>query len=123
MGSNLVDILSYSTWCVDVPQLSYHYPPLTNRLQQLDYTAGVLPVTRVSADLDLISPEGAKKMKASNAVASSAFEMYDAQAMDGLPVGVQIVGQRFEEEKVLEGMKLVEGVLRRGGNKFIGLEI
>lgn len=108
---------------MDVPQLSYHYPPLTNRLQQLDYTAGVLPVTRVSAGLDLVSPEGAKKMKASNAVASSAFEMYDAQAMVGLPVGVQIVGQRFEEEKVLEGMKLVEGVLRRGGNKFIGLEI
>lgn len=62
-------------------------------------------------------------MKAFNAVASSAYEMYDAGAMSGLPVGVQIVGQRLEEEKVLEGMKLVEEVLGSGGNRFICLKV
>ena len=33
--------------------------------------------------------------------------------MAGLPVGVQVVGQRLEEEKVIEGMKVIEGLLRK----------
>lgn len=41
--------------------------------------------------------------------------MYDARAMAGLPVGIQVVGQRLQEEKVLAGMSLVEGVLRKNG--------
>lgn len=32
--------------------------------------------------------------------------------MKGLPLGVQIVGRRMEEEKVLAGMKVVEGALK-----------
>ena len=35
--------------------------------------------------------------------------------MHGLPVGVQIIGKRLEEEKVLEGMKLIEGLLKSRG--------
>jgi Asp-tRNA(Asn)/Glu-tRNA(Gln) amidotransferase A subunit family amidase len=35
--------------------------------------------------------------------------------MEGLPVAVQIVGRRLEEEKVLAGMKLVEGLLKKNG--------
>jgi len=38
--------------------------------------------------------------------------MYDANIMHGLPIGVQIVGQRLQEEKVLEGMKIVEKFIR-----------
>lgn len=41
--------------------------------------------------------------------------MYDAERMDRLPVGVQVVGRRLEEEKVLEGMKLVERVMKESG--------
>jgi Asp-tRNA(Asn)/Glu-tRNA(Gln) amidotransferase A subunit family amidase len=32
--------------------------------------------------------------------------------MEGLPIGVQIAGRRLEEERVLEGMKLIECLLR-----------
>lgn len=35
--------------------------------------------------------------------------------MHGLPVGVQVVGQRLEEEKVMEGMKILEKLLRESG--------
>lgn len=38
--------------------------------------------------------------------------------MHGLPVGVQIVCQRLEEEKVMEGMKLVEGILKKDGLQY-----
>ena len=38
--------------------------------------------------------------------------------MDGLPVGVQVVGRRLEEEKVLAGMRLVEQVMKKYGNYY-----
>ena len=38
--------------------------------------------------------------------------------MHGLPVGVQVVGQRLEEEKVMAGMKIIERLLREGGNAY-----
>ena len=47
---------------------------------------------------------------------------YDADKMAGVPVGVQVVGARLEEEKVLAGMRLVEGVLRDAGKAYVLLE-
>jgi len=41
--------------------------------------------------------------------------------MHGLPVAVQVVGQRLEEEKVLAAMKRVENAL--GDKKYSLLEI
>jgi Asp-tRNA(Asn)/Glu-tRNA(Gln) amidotransferase A subunit family amidase len=35
--------------------------------------------------------------------------------MNGLPVGVQVIGRRLQEEKVLEGMKIIERLLRNEG--------
>lgn len=36
---------------------------------------------------------------------------YDADQMAGIPVGVQVVGRKWEEEKVIEMMKVVDGAL------------
>lgn len=44
--------------------------------------------------------------------------MYDVNKMHGLPVGVEIVGKRLEEEKVLEGMKIIENLLRQDGKAY-----
>jgi Asp-tRNA(Asn)/Glu-tRNA(Gln) amidotransferase A subunit family amidase len=41
--------------------------------------------------------------------------------MHGLPVGVQVVGQRLEEEKVLAVMKRIEDAL--GENRYQLLEV
>lgn len=49
--------------------------------------------------------------------------MYDADKMHGLPVGVQIVGRRLQEEKVLEGLKLVEKLLQEDGKKYTQFSI
>lgn len=46
---------------------------------------------------------------------------YDSVAMHGLPVGVQVVGRRLEEEKVLAVMKRVEDAL--GDAKYELLEL
>ena len=70
-----------------------------------------MPITRVDRGLDkLVFP-----FRSRNKVERDAYKCYDADDMHGLPVGVQIVGRRLEEEKVLEGMKLIEGLLKRKG--------
>lgn len=56
-----------------------------------------------------------------NGVAQGAYKHYDAEDMHGLPVGVQVVGRRLEEEKVLAIMKRLEDAL--GDDKFQLLEI
>lgn len=38
--------------------------------------------------------------------------------MRGLPLGVQIIGKRMEEEKVLAGMKVVKQALAESGVVF-----
>ncbi|RKU48471.1 hypothetical protein DL546_003751 [Coniochaeta pulveracea] len=85
----------------------------------LDYTAGVLPVTHVDRKLDgLPATLNIKKL---NGVARGAYNLYDADKMHGLPVGVQVVGRRLEEEKVLSVMKRVEDAL--GDGRYQLLEV
>lgn len=81
---------------------------------QLDYTAGIVPVTHVDKALDGLPTDF--NIKKLNGVAQGAYKLYDAQAMHGLPVGVQVVGRRLEEEKVLAAMKRLEDAL--GDNKY-----
>ncbi|KAG6037308.1 hypothetical protein E4U41_005209 [Claviceps citrina] len=80
----------------------------------LDYSAGVIPVTHVDRTKDQV-PAGFKLGKLKG-IARGAYGLYDADAMHGLPVGVQVIGQRLEEEKVLALMGRVERAL--GDEKF-----
>jgi hypothetical protein len=41
--------------------------------------------------------------------------VYDPVAMSGLPVGVQVIGRRWEDEKVVSMMKIVDNVLGERG--------
>lgn len=93
----------------------------------LDYTAGVVPVGRVDSAKDaLASPDGKgkpvrkntykgvlKQLGVDNAVSRGAWKHYDAVAMHGLPTAVQIVGRRWEEEKVLGYMDAVERAMEQ----------
>lgn len=84
----------------------------------VDYSAGVIPVTKVSSSLDDLSASFKEQLRKASAIARNTYKNYDAQAMHGLPVGVQIVGRRLEEEKVLQGMKIVQSLLRDSGLKY-----
>lgn len=83
----------------------------------LDYSAGVLPVTIVEST-DRFPPG----FKAANKVEKGAYANYDVDKMVGLPVGVQVVGKRLEEEKVIEAMKVVQIGLRDIGVVWKELE-
>jgi hypothetical protein len=58
-----------------------------------------------------------------NGVAKGAYKHYDPVKMEGLPVGVQVVGRRLEEEKVLAVMKRIEDALEKNGTKYQLLEV
>ena len=58
-----------------------------------------------------------------NGVARGAYTYYDADDMHGLPVAVQIVGQRLQEEKVLAVMERLESALEKHGGKYSLLQI
>ncbi|KZV95528.1 amidase signature enzyme [Exidia glandulosa HHB12029] len=81
----------------------------------LDFPTGVIPVTRVDATEDVVTSEWlATGPSAANPVfteVSGATPLYDAKAMSGLPVGVQIVGRRWEDEKVLAMMRIADDAL------------
>lgn len=75
-----------------------------------------MPVTRVDAAKDQLTEEwtkgpylGAVTMEKTIYQGGKAF--YDPEAMHGMPVGVQIVGKRWEEEKVLAMMRVVDEAL------------
>lgn len=88
---------------------------------QLDYTAGVIPVTHVDPVLDQLP--ASFNFKKLNGVARGAYKHYDADKMAGLPVGVQVVGRRLEEEKVLAVMERVEDALDKNGGRYALLEV
>ncbi|CAD6442287.1 6cce1b58-a90a-4f49-8533-9c3cee7fbd36 [Sclerotinia trifoliorum] len=85
----------------------------------LDYTTGIMPITHVDKELDHLPSNFS--LKSLNGVAYGAYKHYDATAMHGLPVGIQVVGQRLQEEKVLAIMHRIEDLL--GENKYELLEI
>ncbi|KAF2197084.1 amidase signature enzyme [Delitschia confertaspora ATCC 74209] len=87
----------------------------------LDYTAGIVPVTHVDPQADALPPSFS--IKKLNGVARGAYKHYDAVKMAGLPVGVQVVGRRLEEEKVLAVMERVEDALDRHGGRYQLLEV
>lgn len=99
------------------PSLSVTY--LMFWICKLDYSAGVMPITHVNSVLDRLAPRFAPR----NAIEKGAYTAYDPVSMSGLPVGVQVVGRRLEEEKVMEGMKIIEGLLAKEGIQYEGITI
>jgi hypothetical protein len=85
----------------------------------VDSTVGVLPITRVDRTLDHLPPDFLDRSTGSNILEGRTYGSpprdgggaYDADAMDGLPVGVQVVGRPWEEERVLALMKVLEGLV------------
>ena len=88
----------------------------------VDSPVGVIPVTRVDPKLDALTEEwtvrGEGKGQGSSQVEARLYNqggIYDVEAMTGLPVGVQIAGKSWEEEKVIEMMKVVDRALGERG--------
>ena len=79
-----------------------------------------MPVTFVDKTVDslpsdfTIGPE----YNNMNDISRALHELYNADAMNGLPVGIQVIGRRLEEEKVLGGMRVVREALAANDTVF-----
>ena len=86
----------------------YLYTGYTEVINLLDYSAAVIPVTMADKSVDLNDPNYAPL----NDLDAKNWAWYDAEAYDGAPVGLQIVGRKYEEEKILAIAKIVDIILK-----------
>ncbi|CAO1628393.1 unnamed protein product [Sympodiomycopsis kandeliae] len=96
----------------------------------LDYSVSICPVTRVDAVGDSIKSdpttsaqkrwhaneipgfESCSKLNTFNLYSS---EVYSAEKMDGLPVGIQVVCGKYQEEKSIAIMRVIDNALKEKG--------
>lgn len=83
------------------------YVGYTSPFNLLDYSVGVIPVTRADKDLDVRDETCSDYSRTDRMV----WEDYDPEETHGGAVAVQVVGRRFQEEKVIEMMKVVTKLL------------
>lgn len=75
----------------------YRWYAYTVWVNGLDYTSVVVPVTNADKNIDKYEP-GYTPVSDHD---KTAFEDYDAEIYDGAHVSIQLVGRRFQEEKML----------------------
>ncbi|KAG6854260.1 hypothetical protein C0991_008953 [Blastosporella zonata] len=82
----------------------------------LDHPAGCLPLTHVDPSKDQITPEwiagaGHGSTYLENGIYHGKTPLYDPVQSAGMPVGIQVVGKKWEEEKVLAMMHVIDSAL------------
>ncbi|KXN70625.1 amidase signature enzyme [Conidiobolus coronatus NRRL 28638] len=84
-----------------------------------NYPSAVIPVTKVDDDLDRMGDVDQwlreklpKNYEGGTWGQKNCYSFYDSKQMAGLPIGVQIVGKKFSDEKVLEFMKYIDGLIK-----------
>lgn len=75
----------------------YQYYGLSSFVNGLDYTSVVVPVTEADKSVDKVV-DGYEPL---NDQDKTAYEDYDPEIYDGAHVSVQLMGRRFQEEKML----------------------
>lgn len=108
----LTHLTFLSRGCTQLPSLVFE----TTYYNVVDSPVGCIPITRVDVAKDQLTEEWTKGsysgfVTMEKAIYQGGKKFYDPEAMHGMPVGVQIVGKRWEEEKVLAMMRVVEEAL------------
>jgi amidase len=91
-----------------VPHGSCRWTGYTKLFNFLDYTALTFPAGKAVTDVD---EKSFRNHAPRNAHDAWNWGLYDSSAMDGLSIGLQIVGRRFEEEKVLGAARQIQDLL------------
>ncbi|KAH8732676.1 amidase signature domain-containing protein [Phaeosphaeriaceae sp. PMI808] len=93
-----------------VPHRTCRWVGYTKVFNFVDYSAAVIPAGHVSKEHD-----GSAKtdVQPRNMLDEWNSNLFDPEAMDGMPIGVQIIGRRLQEEKVLGAAKAIDDILRR----------
>jgi Asp-tRNA(Asn)/Glu-tRNA(Gln) amidotransferase A subunit family amidase len=76
----------------------------TSQWNLLDYPGAVFPVCKVDKEID--SPD--KEFKSMSGHDAANHKLYDPEEFNGVPVSLQLVGRRFEDEKVLKVLQRIK---------------
>ncbi|KAK5045074.1 hypothetical protein LTR84_010222 [Exophiala bonariae] len=94
-----IDILLAPTFPhTAVPHRSIRWAGYTKLFNLLDYSALSFPAGKVTRGLD---PAVLPEYEPRNPMDAWNWQLYDLELMDGHDIGLQIIGRRLEEEKVL----------------------
>ncbi|KAH7101394.1 amidase [Auriculariales sp. MPI-PUGE-AT-0066] len=94
----------------------------------LDYPVGAIPVLSVDPAIDNISEENLPPQRGEGGMVNRPLyhgqpgtpKVYDTHAMSGLPVGIQVIGQRWDDERVIAVMEVIDVALNNAGRKRFG---
>jgi len=96
------------------------YIAYTGTVNLLDYSACTIPVTFVDEKLDLADAASGEHDGEGNSIPAPTCDLdrtvrgrYDPEVYKGLPVSLQIVGRRLEEEKVLAIAEVIAKILEK----------
>lgn len=85
----------------------------------IDSPVGIVPVTRVDPKTDALPDDFVLGASGTSTILEKGMYVgptaaYDPVGMAGIPMGVQVVGKKWEDEKVLAMMKVVDEALGQG---------
>jgi amidase len=95
-----------------VPHRKCRWVGYTKIFNVVDYPSVVLPAGEVSKKLDAGAAEAMASYIPRNPLDEWNQGVFDLDTMDGMPIGVQVVARRLEEETALGAAKVVDGVLK-----------
>jgi Asp-tRNA(Asn)/Glu-tRNA(Gln) amidotransferase A subunit family amidase len=95
-----------------VPHRTCRWVGYTKVFNFIDYPAVVIPAGRVSAVLDNEAVAAMSSYKPRNPLDKWNWDLFDMDTMNDMPIGVQIVARRLQEEKVLGAAKAIDEILK-----------
>lgn len=82
----------------------------------LDLPVGVVPVTRFSSVLDKVGADRPWSDQPIRRTERLFRQLYYPEELDGVPLGIQVVGRRYREEEVLMCMSVIESAVAYPAN-------
>jgi amidase len=105
-----IDIILAPTFShTAVPHRSIRWAGYTKLFNLLDYSALSFPAGRVTKERD---PAVLPEYEPRNPADAWNWQLYDLDLMDGHDIGLQIIGRRLEEEKVLGAALQVQRLMQ-----------
>ncbi|KAL5113584.1 hypothetical protein ACEQ8H_008532 [Pleosporales sp. CAS-2024a] len=95
-----------------VPHRMCRWVGYTKVFNFIDYPAVVLPAGKVAKELDSEAAANMASYQPRNPIDEWNWNLFNVDTMDGMPIGVQLVARRLQEEKVLGAAKAVDDILR-----------
>lgn len=95
-----------------VPHRKCRWVGYTKVFNFVDYPAVVLPAGKVSKELDGAAAKDIGVYMPRNVLDEWNWDLFDADTMDGMPIGVQVVAKRLQEEEALGAAKAIDDIIR-----------